>query len=355
MTIAVIGAKGVVGRSLVEFYRGMGHSLIEVDRDTEAVLEEASQAADAVMIATLPIEEVAALIERASKNLRSGGLIVHGTSIENPLAPNSIDTNAVAERGQDLCHLHFHFRPEVPLRRTVFGQHVTVCWAGDGAKWKPVIEAPLEVAGAFIHTLKPGEHDTITSISQLAHMTVAALIANLWSKAETETLKTGVQIGGPPCRSLVRSVLRTGTTARVAASILTNHPQAEPVMADLQGALAELAGYAKARNSEVIALQIETARALFAPEELGTWDAETAQLARLEADIRKAHYRFVFSPEQNRVGLLGRVLAEFDARGVDKTSTIAQVNPDGGCTILIGVRETSDNAEAAATAIEGWE
>ena len=56
----------------------------------------------------------------------------------------------------------------------------------------------------------------------------------------------------------------------------------------------------------------------------------------------------------NKIGLLAKILEQFDVRDIDKTSTLAQKNPDGGCTIIIGIYEKSEAALEAERVIRSW-
>lgn len=352
--IAVVGAKGVVGSALMDFLSGLGHTVFAVDRDTELTLDVV-KLADVVFIATLPIEEVASLIKETAAMMHPRTLLIHGTSIEQPSAPNQIDVDNVIERGITLSHLHFHFRPEIPLNRTLFGQNVSVSFQGDEqAKWSRWLETLIVPHGAIMSTLAPCEHDEITIVSQLIHMVIALVVGSVWSVLSQRKVTKGIEIGGPPSRLLTRSVIRSSSGVRVLASILTNHPFANRVLRIMRDSITEVSE--AITNHDPIALEatLTDMRQVFEPAVLARIEQETAQMSRLEADMRQAHFTFRFIACDNQIGLLARVLREFDRRGVDKTTTIAQVDKDGGCTIVIGVRDLDTNAEQAAEIIRNW-
>lgn len=355
MNIAIIGSGGLVGSALVEHFTTQGYSVLCVDRDTELTLEEAARIADVVFIVTLPIKNVASLFSRAVDVMRSGTLLIHGTSIENPALPHDIKMTAAIDKGMTICHCHFHFRPEIPLRRTLFGQNVSVSASGrDQVTWKNWLEEELIPFQPLLHHLEPGEHDKITAVSQLMHMVVAFMIGTSWQQFPSQIVAKGIGIGGPPCRLMIRSILRTASSGKVISEILLNHPFALHLIDFFQKSLEKLKDAIAEKNGASLETMLGAARNSIDPQSLETWDTSTKQLARLEADMQQTVATFHFTAEQNQVGLLEKVLHEFGIRGIDMTSTIAQVTSDGGCTIMIGVRKKSSAIQEAELVIKKW-
>jgi hypothetical protein len=136
----------------------------------------------------------------------------------------------------------------------------------------------------------------------------------------------------------------------VVAEILTEHPMTMHVIGEIRKALDELECCYEERDPATLEARLRISRQqCFSPEGLADHDRRTAQLARMEADLDACTVGFDFPTAQNQPGLLARVLGEFSARGVDLTTTIAQTNPDGSCTFVIGIREDSPAvAEAVA-------
>lgn len=354
MTVAIIGAYGVVGKVFVEHLKRLGCIVLEVDRTTALTLREAASQADAVFVFTLPISEVGSLVEEASACMRRGTLLVHGTSIANP-STGPIDGKSVVERGISFAHLHLHFRPQAPLAMTLFGQHVTLCYDGD-EQWKHWLEEEvLQPFKPVTHELAEGVHDAITRLSQVVHMIIAYLVSSVWWEHPPAEVVSGLEIGGPPLQLLKLAVLRIGLGAEVAANILVNHPSTLATLATVEEAIRSLRNAVEAGNIAQIVRVLQIARTEIIPaDDLARHDDDTACLARLKADLAQPSYRFTFPPTANQTGLLVRVLQEFDLRGVDKTSTIAQVLPNGGCLIIVGVRERSDKSEEAAGIVHSW-
>ena len=353
MKIAVVGV-GTVGKTLVEHFQNLGHEVLPVDIGTEMTLETAARAADAVFIVVLPIEDVSRLISEAASVMRQGTLLIHGTSIERPMV-NEIVPEEVLAKGIAFCHFHFQFRPEVPLSRTIFGQHISISIQGDGKmEWLKWILGQFEPFSPIIHRFNPGQHDQITAVSQLVHMIVAIAVAHVWDCLPKSTVRKAMEISGPPGRLLMRSMLRVGTGARVTESTILNHPLSQTMIEKFLAAFQSLQSVIGKHKTGELTNWLDGARTVVDPSKLKEWDARTAQLARLEADTGETHFEFRFRPETNRLGLLAGILQEFDGRGVDKTTTIAQTNPDWSCVIIIGVREPSDAASEAEAVVRGW-
>ncbi len=218
MVIAVVGI-GVVGRSLVEHFTCLGHNVLQIERDSRLTLPEAVRRADVVFIVTRPIGAVGELLKIAASNMRPNTLLVHGTSVEAPHG-EQVDLALMTEQWITLAHVHFHFRPEIPLRETLRGQHITVKTDVNISGWQAWLVEAFEPFQPFIHQLSDNQHDTTTTVSQLLHMAEAFQVARVWQNTPREELVRGLTIMGPPGRFLARSVLRTASGAGVAAEIL---------------------------------------------------------------------------------------------------------------------------------------
>jgi hypothetical protein len=349
MNIAIIGSEGTVGRTLVEHFRGK-HKVLRVDPKIDTLtLEEASAVADVVWIATLPIEDVPSLLNRASAVMQPNAFLIHGTSIEKIGGGKSENWN------RPFAHIHFHFKPEIPLRRTLLGQAITVSLDGPGSdKLYEWFMSEFEHHHPVIKILPAGSHDSLTAVSQLVHMITALLTNRVWKNRTVDEVMEALSIGGAPCRMLARAVLRTGSTAAVARDIILNHPSSSDIIGEMRAALSNLATEVEKHNGLSIADDLAYLRGMADPSWLKHEDVMTANLARLEADIGAANFRFKFGKDANRTGLLSRVLGEFDWRNVDKTTTIAQADADGGCTIIIGVREVTPEALEAVKVVRSW-
>jgi len=353
MVIAVVGI-GIVGKTLVEHFTHLEYEVLSVERNSSLTLPEAAGKADIVFVVTSPIGEVNELLKLAAENMRPGTLLVHGTSVEAPHGKRT-GREQILEKGVALAHLHFHFRPESPLRETLRGQHITLKIEGkEREHWRQWLENQFVPYQPFILELKDDEHESTTTVSQLLHMTEGFITSRIWQQTAPNDLERGLTIAGPPGRFLIRSVLRTASGAKVAAEILEGHPQTLDVLAMIRQAVRDLGDLVRTGDIEGIEAELSLTRTLIPRDMLKVLEARTLQLIRLEADLQRHNVVLNFSAEENQVGLLAWVLGEFDARGVDKTTTIAQTNPDGSCTFVIGVREHTPAVDEAMAAIESW-
>ena len=354
MIIAVVGANGIVGTTLVEHFSHLGYEVFSIERNSSLTLPEAAGKAKVVFVVTSPIGEVNELLKLAAGNMRPRTLLVHGTSVEAPHGKRT-GREQILKNGVTLAHLHFHFRPESPLRETLRGQHITLKIEGERSEiWKQWLKSKLVPYQPFIHELEDDEHDCTTTISQVLHMALAYFASQVWRQTAGYKLERGITIAGPPGRFLARSVIRTAGGAKVAAEILEGHPQTLDVLAMIRQAVRDLEDRVRTGDIEGIEAELSVARTLIPPDMLKALEARTLQLIRLEADLQRHNVVLNFPAKENHVGLLARVLTEFDRRGIDKTTTIAQTNPDGSCTFVIGVREDSSAVAEAVAAIKSW-
>lgn len=354
MKVTVVGGGGIVGSAIVEHMKHLGHEVAVVEQGGKPTFDEAVRDSDVTFIVTRPIRKVGALLEKAAQIMRPGSLLVHGTSVQSPCEMD-MDWDEITRAEVTICHFHFHFKPMKPLRNTLRGQHITLSISGANAgKWKDWLLDSFASGQAFIHEFEPNEHDKVTVISQLVHMITAFLVGSIWQEVPSSVLEKGLTIGGPPARFLTRLALRTASGSGVAAEILECHPQTRELITQLGSALGKLDELVEHGETGSIEETIAASRELVPLTDLTAWDERTAQLIRLEADLQRSTVEFNFPAEMNQPGLLARVLGEFDRRGVDKTTTIAQTNPDGSCTFVIGVREDSPAVAEAAKAIKSW-
>ncbi len=350
-TIAIIDAHGVVGAALAEHFSMLGHQVLSVDKATEETIETAVPVADAVFVVVLPLESVSALLKHIVAIAKLNTLLVHGSSIEAPSL--DLDQDELLTKQLTVCHCHFHFRPEKPLCRTMFGQNITVSLQHDSEGiWQEWLEQQFLPFQPHWHQLDTGIHDQVTTISQLLHMIVSYLIATISTQTNPENFAIGLAVGGPPFRLLLRSLLRTAAAPGVIAAILQNHPYTLEVTAVFSEALHSLKETLNTRNTTAIITTLTALRSQVGQPALADWDTTTNQLIRLDADIGTCEVTFTFSSRANATGLLANVLYEFDVRNIDKTTTIAQTNPDGSCTFRIGVTEITNTVHQAIAAIQ---
>ena len=352
--IVVVGAKGVVGRAIVELLEWLGHKVFGVDLDNVQDLPRIAEEAEVAFIA-VPISQIAETARELAGAMKPGSLIISGGSVAQPAAPKAIDFALIKEKGIAFAHLHLMFRPEKPLKATIFGENIALAIEGDETgEWRGWIEEQLISFGPFFHQIDGAKHDRVTTISQLLHMITAVLAAKLWNSTDEAELTLGVRVGGFPCQSIVRSVLRSMQRSDLIAEILTSHPQALATLAVLKSALAEIEQAVRSGVTTEIEKSLTTARGHVEADLLRETDWMAGELIRLEADLRKPKLIFDFPAEMNRPPLLARAMNEFDSRGINKTSTFAHNLPNGGCRFVVGVAELNDQVRECEKAIRGF-
>ncbi len=302
MKIAIVGAGGTVGRTLVDHFMA-DHEVLSVDPKLGGfTLMQAAKQADVVWIVTLPIEEVGRLLEQAASVMKPGSFLVHGTSVENVWPCKNAVKPKVA-----MAHIHFHFRPEMPLKRTLLGQTITVSLEGPRShKLYTWFRKAFEPYGPKIRLLPSGRHDRLTAVSQLIHMTVSIIVNRVWKRFGADEIAEGLEIGGPPCKLLSRAVLRTGRTAEVAEGILLNHPFSSDIIGLFRAGLSDLGTEVERHEVGTISNDLRYFRSRLDPKWISDEDEITARLARLEADLNAARFRFRFPKGKNRKSAFGR-------------------------------------------------
>lgn len=179
MKVVVVGAKGVVGRAIVELLKWLGHKVFGVDLDNAKDLPQIAEGVEVAFIA-VPVSKIAEVAGELAGAMKRGSLIISGGSVAQPAAPKAIDFALIREKGIVFAHLHFMFRPEQPLRVTLFGENIALTIEGDETgRWRSWIENQLISFGPFLHQVDGAKHDRVTEISQLFHMITAVLAAKL--------------------------------------------------------------------------------------------------------------------------------------------------------------------------------
>lgn len=354
MKIVVVGAKGVVGSALVEFLKWLDHQVFCVDIDNVKDLPQIAKEAEVAFIA-VPISKIAEIARELVVSMKPGSLIVSGGSVAQPAEPNAIDFALIREKGIAFALIHFMFRPEKPLKATLFGQNIALAIEGEETgKWRSWIEEQFISFGPFFHQVDGAKHDRVTTISQLFHMITAALAARLWNATDEAELTLGVKTGGFPCQSIIRSALRSMQAPKLIIEILTNHPQVLTTLATLRLALTEIEQAVRSGVTAGIEKSLTKARGRIEIDLLKETDWTAGELIRLEADLRKPKLIFDFPALMNGPGLLARVMGEFDRLGINKTSTFAHNLPNGGCRFIVGVESINDQVRECEEKIRSF-
>lgn len=351
--IAIVGSGGVVGSALAEHLNHLGHNVVGIDLDTEATLENSLKDVSVVFVVILPLQYVPEVVERVVQLTPRNALVVHGSSVETLVTS---DTITVANQKEiTLCHCHFHFRPEAPLRRTLFGHNITAVFFGHNSReWERWLKNQFGRFGPKWIVLPVGEHDEVTEESQLNHMISAVVMGALRGNSTGEGFLRALDIGGPPFRFFTGSTIRTAGAPGVAESILRNHPHTTRVIDRWVEVLRSLRKAIEDGAAESIISTISATRRAIPEDVLAEWDRRIGQTIRMEADRAACNVELNFKPEENVPGLLLRVQEEIAKRSIDQTTLLAQTNPDGGCTFLIGVREMTPAVREMVAEVKSW-
>ena len=159
-TVAVIGAKGGLGRRMAELFSELGHHVLAVDLDTELTGAEAASRADVTLIA-VPIAVTEQVIRELGPHVPAHGLLMDITSIKGP----PVATMLAATRASVLG-THPMFGPGVS---TLQGQRIVVC-KGRGDDWAEWAMRNFRARGLVITEASAEEHDrAMASVQVLTH------------------------------------------------------------------------------------------------------------------------------------------------------------------------------------------
>lgn len=350
MTTAIVGL-GVVGSALKKHLESRGETVLGIDRDTSESIKTAVVRSEATGIAVMPISKTGEILNEVANVALSGSLVFHCTSVEHPVKGVPIDPMVVLERGATYAHIHPHFKPEDPLSQTMRGHTITVHLEGDvDGRWQRWIADTFGAYGPRILWLKQGQHDLLTSVSQLPHMLWAVMASDLWRSQPKDLVAEALCITGLPGQLAAMSAIRTAGQPQVPAEIIACHPHSPAVIQRLTNGL--VIATDSLDTPDLLAMYLDFIKTRLLPREVvARYDSSTALLAQLLADLTHCQYREVFSRDENIPGLLGNSVWQYTERGVDLSTTVARTLPDGGCEIIIGVVDQGNASEEAAEAV----
>src|SRR5690606_11897810 len=118
VTVAIIGGKGGMGRTMARLFGDLGHAVMIADVDTELSATEAASLADAVAV-SVPISVTEQVIREVGPHVREDALLMDVTSLkEAPLAAMLESTRA------SVVGTHPMFGPNM---HSLQGQRFVVC------------------------------------------------------------------------------------------------------------------------------------------------------------------------------------------------------------------------------------
>ncbi len=156
-TIAVIGGKGGIGKTMASLFGDLGHAVMIADLDTRLTPAEAAANGDVVII-SVPIDATEKVVEELGPLVREDALLMDVTSIK--CAP----VNAMMRhcRGS-VAGTHPLFGPSV---HSLQGQRI-VLTPGKGKDWFDWLKQMLHARGLNILETTPEDHDRAMAVVQV--------------------------------------------------------------------------------------------------------------------------------------------------------------------------------------------
>jgi len=330
-----------MAKAITELFEGAGCRVIGSDLKNPSGLtsQEVAQQADVLFVSILPISRVATVILDLVPYVRRGALLLHGTSVQNPvlhpISPVLLDDRLV-QNGVTTGFCHLKFGPSVGSFR---GQAVIFGLLNEPEKeWRPWLLNILKGRQMRVLLSDPTSHDLLTTSTQVVPMISSLVNGHVW-RSGSFNLGQVLDVAGPPAVLQMLGVLRNLSQPRVLAEILVNHPGTAGVIKKEIEALQMIRE--ACRNGDVAfisQLAEEELRGL--PESRqATVRAVTDWHIRTEGDLRGGAICFQFQSAENRIGLLSDVLLVFDQHQLQKTSCMAQEIPGGDCIFYIGLKD----------------
>lgn len=157
VTVAIIGGKGGMGRTMARLFGDLGHAVMIADVDTELSATEAASLADVVVV-SVPIAVTEQVIREVGPHVREDALLMDVTSLkEAPLAAMLESTRA------SVVGTHPMFGPNV---HSLQGQRVVVC-PGRGEAWEAWLRRMLSARGLVVTDATAEQHDRAMAIVQV--------------------------------------------------------------------------------------------------------------------------------------------------------------------------------------------
>lgn len=350
--IGIVGMFGAMATNVVApLFREAGYEVIGSDIKNPKGLNnrEVVERADLVYFSILPINNVVPAMLELIPHAKPDTLWLHGTSIQNPVrAPITpvLLNQEITERRVDVGFLHFMVGPMV---RSLRGQSIVYGFPRPliNPAWEEWLINLLTPKQPLLLKYRPELHDELTTGSQVIPQLMALVIGQLW-KRQKFALSDILQMAGPPCWLQSYGILRNLSQKDIVASIVANHPNTRQIIREAVELLQSIDEACEFGRESTISRMAKDGLTVVSDAELEKIRQTIDWHIRLEGDMRGGAVCFVFSPEENRIGLLTQVLRVFDEQGLDKTSCMAQEVPGGGCMFYIGVKVDIDDPRVRA-------
>ena len=340
----VIGIIGHLGKMATEIvwplFEEAGYEMIGSDiKDPEGLTnEEVAERSDVVYFSILPIEDTAEVMQGLIPHAKEESLWLNGASVQHSYIQSPITVmhdHRLIEKRIDVGFLHFMVAPSVKSLR---GQSVIYGFLRDLILmgWEDWLIGLLLPKRPVLLKYPYGYHDQIIFHSTVVPQLMALMNSQLWKESDIP-LADVLRIAGPPCWLQNYGMIRNLGQPAIISEILMNHPQSTRAIDQMVSTLRAIQrAIGSGKKSEILELAEEGLQTV-PPEELENVRENTNWHIRLEGDMRGNAVCFEFTPEQNQIGLLVKVLTIFDDQNLDKTSCMCQELPDRTCRFHIGV------------------
>lgn len=158
--VAIIGARGGMGRLLANVFSDMGHTVTPADVDTPVTAREAAAVADVVII-SVPIVATEGVIRDVGPLVRRDAVLCDVTSIKQ--GPVGAMMEATEASGASVVGCHPMFGPGA---QTLLGQRVVLC-PGRGDGWYQWLKHAFEERGLVVTESTPADHDAAMAVVQV--------------------------------------------------------------------------------------------------------------------------------------------------------------------------------------------
>lgn len=269
-TIAVIGGKGGMGRSLHRLFGDLGHAVMISDIDTKLRPVEAAKLADVVVV-SVPIRQTESVIREVGPHVRPDALLMDVTSIKSlPLKIMLESTKA------SVVGTHPMFGPGV---HGFTGQRIVVC-EGRGDTWLDWVVETFRARGLVITRTTPERHDRVMSVVQVLNHFQTQVMGVALARAGV-TLDDSLEFTSPAY------LLETYVTGRHFAQspalygpIEMLNPRSDEITTIFRDAAADVADALKRNDQDKFDALFEEVRAFFGEE----FTAEALEQSRFLVD-----------------------------------------------------------------------
>ncbi|HJO16056.1 MAG TPA: bifunctional chorismate mutase/prephenate dehydrogenase [Phycisphaerales bacterium] len=167
--VAVIGAKGGMGRLLVDLFTQFGHEVLQVDRDTKLTIADAAASAE-VTVLSVNIDQTPAVAAIAGPHVPDEGLLTDVTSTKR------LPVEAMMHACQaSVIGSHPLFGPSV---HSLQGQRIALTPGRlvEGTDWMNWLRRMYQAAGMILLETTPEDHDRVMAVVQvLTHYSTEVL------------------------------------------------------------------------------------------------------------------------------------------------------------------------------------